>query len=167
MVELIEKQSAQCWSPCMAGRTRSLLSLSAPPGARPLTRQATSSGELELSSEDMMSHEMMAKELYRRVAIWISFDAQHKASVKNVVKTKTEVTEYYSYWVFRFGHAAVEGRDGAGNLFVLIGNNDVLNLTPNGLYRDTFAHRDQYPVDWPRQSRSNPCGATKGFWLEL
>jgi hypothetical protein len=51
------------------------------------------SGELELSSEDMMLSRDDGKSYTGVLRFTISFDAQHKASVKNVGKTKTEVEE--------------------------------------------------------------------------
>ena len=51
------------------------------------------SGELELSSEDMMLSRDDGKSYTGVLHFTISFDAQHKASVKNVGKTKTEVSE--------------------------------------------------------------------------
>ena len=49
------------------------------------------SGELELSSEDMMLSRDDGKSYTGLLRFTISFDAQHKASVKTVGKTKTEV----------------------------------------------------------------------------
>ena len=51
------------------------------------------SGELELSSEDMMLSRDDGKSYTGLLRFTISFDAQHKASVKTVGKTKTEVEE--------------------------------------------------------------------------
>ena len=51
------------------------------------------SGQLELSSEDMMLSRDDGKSYTGVLRFTISFDAQHKASVKNVGKTKTEVEE--------------------------------------------------------------------------
>ena len=51
------------------------------------------SGELELSSEDMMLSRDDGKSYTGVVRFTISFDAQHHASVKKVGKTKTEVSE--------------------------------------------------------------------------
>jgi hypothetical protein len=51
------------------------------------------SGELELSSEDMMLSRDDGKSYTGVLRFTISFDAQHKASVKNVGKTKTKVEE--------------------------------------------------------------------------
>jgi hypothetical protein len=51
------------------------------------------SGELELSSEDMMLSRDDGKSYTGVVRFTISFDAKHKATVKNVGKTKTEVEE--------------------------------------------------------------------------
>jgi hypothetical protein len=51
------------------------------------------SGELELTSEDMMLSRDDGKSYTGMVRFTISFDAKHKASVKNVGKTKTEVEE--------------------------------------------------------------------------
>ena len=51
------------------------------------------SGELELSSEDMMLSRDDGKSYTGVLRFTISFDAQHKASVKNVGKTKTEVSD--------------------------------------------------------------------------
>jgi hypothetical protein len=50
-------------------------------------------GELELSSEDMMLSRDDGKSYTGLLRFTISFDAQHKASVKTVGKTKTEVEE--------------------------------------------------------------------------
>jgi len=49
------------------------------------------SRELELSSEDMMLSRYDGKSYTGLLRFTISFDAQHKASVKKVGKTKTEV----------------------------------------------------------------------------
>ena len=51
------------------------------------------SGELELSSEDMMLSRDDGKSYTGVLRFTISFDAQHKASVKTIGKTKTEVEE--------------------------------------------------------------------------
>ena len=51
------------------------------------------SGDLELSREDMMFSRDDNKSYTGVLHFTISFDAQHKASVKNVGKTKTEVEE--------------------------------------------------------------------------
>ena len=51
------------------------------------------SGELELSSEDMMLSRDDGKSYTGLLRFTISFDAQHKASVKTVGKTKIEVEE--------------------------------------------------------------------------
>jgi hypothetical protein len=51
------------------------------------------SGELDLSSEDMMLSRDDGKSYTGVLRFTISFDAQHKASVKNVGKTKTEVEQ--------------------------------------------------------------------------
>jgi hypothetical protein len=51
------------------------------------------SGDLELSSEEMMFSRDDNKSYTGVVHFTISFDAQHKASVENVGKTKTEVEE--------------------------------------------------------------------------
>jgi len=51
------------------------------------------SGELELSSEDMMLSRDDGNSYTGVLRFTISFDAQHKASVKTVGQTKTEVEE--------------------------------------------------------------------------
>jgi hypothetical protein len=51
------------------------------------------SGELELSSEDMMLSRDDGKSYTGLLRFTIFFDTQHKASVKTVGKTKTEVEE--------------------------------------------------------------------------
>lgn len=51
------------------------------------------SGELELSNEEMMLSRDDGKSHTGVLRFTISFDAQHKASVKNVGKTKTEISE--------------------------------------------------------------------------
>jgi hypothetical protein len=51
------------------------------------------SGELELSSEDMMLSRDDGKSYTGLLRFTISVDARHKASVKTVGKTKTEVEE--------------------------------------------------------------------------
>ena len=51
------------------------------------------SGELELSSEDMMLSRDDGKSYTGVLHFTISFDAQHRASVKEVGKTKTKVEE--------------------------------------------------------------------------
>jgi hypothetical protein len=51
------------------------------------------SGELELSSEDMMLSRDDGKSYTGVLQFTISFDAQHHASVKKVGKTKTEISE--------------------------------------------------------------------------
>ena len=51
------------------------------------------SGELELSSEDMMLSRDDGKSYTGVLRFTVAFDAQHHASVKKVGKTKTEVEE--------------------------------------------------------------------------
>ena len=51
------------------------------------------SGELKFFNEDMMLSRDDGKSYTGVVRFTISFDAQHKASVKTVGKTKTEVEE--------------------------------------------------------------------------
>ena len=58
-------------------------------GVKPL--RWLKSGDLEMSSEDMVLLEDDDKSYTGVLQFTISFDAQHKASVKNVGKTKTEV----------------------------------------------------------------------------
>ena len=51
------------------------------------------SGELELSSDAMMLHSNSGATYTGELRFTIAFDAQHRASVKKVGKTKTEVSE--------------------------------------------------------------------------
>ena len=60
-------------------------------GVKPL--RWSKSGDLEMSSEDMMLLEDDGKSYTGVLQFTISFDAQHHASVKKVGKTKTEVSE--------------------------------------------------------------------------
>jgi hypothetical protein len=60
-------------------------------GVKPL--RWLKSGDLEMSSEDMMLSEDDDKSYTGVLQFTISFDAQHHASVKKVGKTKTEVSE--------------------------------------------------------------------------
>ena len=60
-------------------------------GVKPL--RWSKSGDLEMSSEDMMLLEDDGKSYTGVLQFTISFDAQHYASVKKVGKTKTEVSE--------------------------------------------------------------------------
>src|SRR5882724_884613 len=60
-------------------------------GVKPL--RWLKSGDLEMSSEDMMVSRDDGKSYTGVLQFSISFDAQHRASVKKVGKTKTEVEE--------------------------------------------------------------------------
>jgi hypothetical protein len=60
-------------------------------GVKPL--RWLKSGDLEMSSEDMMLSRDDGKSYTGVLRFTVSFDAQHKPSVKNVGKTKTEVEE--------------------------------------------------------------------------
>ena len=60
-------------------------------GVRPL--KWSKSGDLEMSSEDMVLSEDDDKSYTGVLQFTISFDPQHRASVKKVGKTKTEVSE--------------------------------------------------------------------------
>ena len=60
-------------------------------GVKPL--RGLKSGDLEMSSEDMVLLEDDDKSYTGVLQFTISFDAQHHASVKEVGKTKTEVDE--------------------------------------------------------------------------
>jgi hypothetical protein len=60
-------------------------------GVKPL--RWLKSGELEMSSEDMMLSRDDGKTYTGVLQFTISFDAQHHASVKKVGKTKTSVDE--------------------------------------------------------------------------
>jgi hypothetical protein len=60
-------------------------------GVKPL--RWLKSGDLEMSSEDMVLLEDDGKSYTGLLQFTISFDAQHHASVKKVGKTKTEVSE--------------------------------------------------------------------------
>jgi len=60
-------------------------------GVKPL--RWLKSGDLEMSSEDMMLSRDDGKSYTGVLRFTLSFDAQHRASVKNVGKTKTEVEE--------------------------------------------------------------------------
>ena len=60
-------------------------------GVKPL--RWLKSGDLEMSREDMVLLEDDDKSYTGLLQFTISFDAQHKASVKTVGKTKTEVEE--------------------------------------------------------------------------
>ena len=60
-------------------------------GVKPL--KWLKSGDLEISSEDMMLSRDDGKSYTGVLRFTVSFDAQHKPSVKNVGKTKTEVEE--------------------------------------------------------------------------
>jgi len=60
-------------------------------GVRPL--KWLKSGDLEMSSEDMMFSRDDNKSYTGQLRFILAFDAQHRASVKKVGKTKTEVEE--------------------------------------------------------------------------
>jgi hypothetical protein len=60
-------------------------------GVKPL--RWLKSGDLEMSSEDMMLSRDDGKSYTGVLQFTISFDAQHQASVKNVGKTKTKIEE--------------------------------------------------------------------------
>ena len=60
-------------------------------GVKPL--RWLKSGDLEMSSEDMVLLEDDDKSYTGLLQFTISFDAQHQASVKKVGKTKTEVSD--------------------------------------------------------------------------
>jgi len=60
-------------------------------GVRPL--KWLKSGDLEMSSEDMMFSRDDNKSYTGELRFILAFDAQHRASVKKVGKTKTEVEE--------------------------------------------------------------------------
>ena len=60
-------------------------------GVKPL--RWLKSGDLEMSSEDMMLSRDDGKSYTGVLRFTLSFDAQHHASVKKIGKAKTEVTE--------------------------------------------------------------------------
>jgi hypothetical protein len=60
-------------------------------GVKPL--RWLKSGDLEMSSEDMMLSRDDGKSYTGMLRFTLSFDAQHRASVKNVGKTKTQMEE--------------------------------------------------------------------------